>query len=162
MLTAVFIPAAKGAQEPLQTKKGADMKRNLVRGLVVSLFAVALCATAKSQELDHLVVNIPYDFVVNGKSLPAGKYDVKRLDDSDVQVLSISSLENRVNVVILPNSIDNPTEFRPAITFLQTGDQRILTKIQTDEHVFTLSVSGNSAVAKSKPASYVTGTSESR
>jgi len=40
----------------------------------VSLFAVGLGAAAHAQEPDRIIVDIPCDFVLNGTSLPAGKY----------------------------------------------------------------------------------------
>ena len=137
------------------------MNRIYIRRLVVSLGAALLAAAAATAgEPDRLVVDVPYDFVVNGKTLPAGKYDVKRVDDSNLRVLSISSVENHVAVVTLPYSIDNPTAFHPGITLRQTGDQKVLTKIQTADHVFSIPVSGKSD--KSGQTSYVTGTTESR
>src|SRR5262249_44962214 len=115
------------------------MNRTYVRGLVVSFGAALLAAAAATAgEADRLVVDVPYDFVVNGKPLPAGKYDVKRVNDSNLRMLSISSLENHTYVVTLPYSVDNPNGFHPSITFRQTGDQKILTKIQTGEHVFSI------------------------
>src|SRR5215813_5729478 len=89
-----FIPAAK-VRKNHPNKKENVMNRIHIRKLVVSLGATLLAAAAASAaEPDRLVVNVPYDFVVNGKTLPAGKYDVKRVDDSNLRVLSISSLEN--------------------------------------------------------------------
>ena len=139
------------------------MNRTYVRRLVVSFGTALLAAAAATAgETDRLVVDVPYDFVVDGKTLPAGRYDVKRVNDSDLRILSISSLENHAFVVTISNSVDNPAKFHPGLTLLETGDQRILTKIQTGEHVFNIPVSDKSAVAKAKRASYVTGTSESR
>jgi hypothetical protein len=139
------------------------MNRTYVRRLVVSFGAALLAAAAATAaEPDRLVVSVPFDFVVDGKTMPAGKYDVKRVDDSNLRILSISSLENHATVVTISNSVDNPAKLHPGFTLQETGDQRILTKIQTGEHVFHIAVSDKSAVAKSKRTSSVTGTSESR
>jgi hypothetical protein len=139
------------------------MNRTYVRRLVVSFgAALVAAAAATAAEPDRLVVSVPFDFVVDGKTMPAGKYDVKRVDDSNLRILSISSLENHATVVTISNSVDNPAKFHPGFTLQETGDQRILTKIQTGEHVFQIAVSAKSAAAKSKRATSVTGTSESR
>jgi len=139
------------------------MNRTYVRRLVVSFGAALLAAAAATAgEPDRLVVDVPYDFVVDGKTLPAGRYNVKRVDDSNLRMLSISSLENHAAVVTISNSFDNPRNFHPSLTLLETGDQRILTKIQTGEHVFYIHVSDKSAAAKSQGTSSITGTSESR
>ena len=47
--------------------------------ILIALIGVAgLGIAAKSRETDKIVVNIPYEFVVVGKTLPAGTYGVSR------------------------------------------------------------------------------------
>jgi hypothetical protein len=145
-------------------QKGESMKRNFFRLVVVSLFAVGFGAAAQAQEPDRLVVNIPYDFVVSGKTLPAGKYDVKRNSESESHILSISNAENRVYIVTLPVDVNYLGQFRPVVTLRRIGDQNFLTKIQTAEHVFTIPNSEaafEAAAAKLDQANYLSGTSES-
>jgi len=161
MPTAVFfIPAAKGAQAT-PNKKEKRMKRNFFRWFVVSLFALGFGVAAQAQEPDRLVVNVPYDFMVNGTTLPAGKYDVRRSSDIDLHILSISSFENHVHAVTLATDVDQARDVRPGATFARTGDLSVLTKIQTADHVFTIPVprSAKQAIASAQD-SYVTGTSE--
>lgn len=136
------------------------MKRNYFRMFLVSFGAAVLAAAAYAGDSDRLVVDVPYDFVVNGKTLPAGKYDVKRVSDSNIRVLSLSSPEHHAFVVTLTNSVDKPAAFHPGMTLRQTGDQKVLTRIQTGEHVFGISVSGKSD--RPDRTSSVTGTTESR
>lgn len=100
------------------------MKRNYLRMFVVSFGAAVLAAAAYAGDSDRLVVDVPYDFVVNGKTLPAGKYDVKRVSNSNMRVLSLSSPEHHVFVVTLANSVDNPTAFHPGITLRQPAIRR--------------------------------------
>jgi len=132
------------------------MKWNFFRGFVVSFGAAVLAVAAYAGDSDRLVVDIPYDFVVNGKTLPAGKYNVKRNSDHDLLVLSISGVENRASAVTLTFDVRDTREFRPGVTFLRAGDQTVLTKIQTAEHVFTIP-----AHHTPSGGAYVTGTSES-
>ena len=137
------------------------MKRNFFRGLMVSLFAVGLAAAAHAQEPDRLVVNIPYDFVVNGKTLPAGKYDVKRNSESNLRILSISSFENHVYTVTLSEDVRDSREFRPGVTLIRTGERSVLTKVQTGEHVFTIPVSrADSQAATTSRSGDLSATSE--
>ena len=79
------------------------MKRNYVRMFVVS-FGAAVLAAASHADSDRLVVDVPYDFVVNGKTLPAGKYNVSRSTDNNPRILSISGVDNHASAVAL--SID--------------------------------------------------------
>ena len=77
------------------------MKKICVGFLSAFFGLAALAAATRAQELDQLIVNVPYDFVVSGKTLPAGAYRVKRANDRDNHVLAITSLENGGGVLLL-------------------------------------------------------------
>lgn len=138
------------------------MKRNFFRGLVVSFAGAFLVAGAFANEIDRLVVNIPYDFVVSGKTLPAGSYRVGRVATTDLHHLILTSVENHESVLALSTEIGDARDQNPAITFQVSGDQHFLTRIQTEDHIFTLPVSNRAIqqAADSKAGSYVSGTSE--
>src|SRR5215470_2264770 len=139
------------------------MNRNYFRMFVVSFGAAVLAAASFAGDLDRLVVDIPYDFVVNGKTLPAGKYNVSRATDNNPRVLSISGVENRASAVALSTDMEQARNARPGVTLRRTGEQTVLTTIRTAEHVFTIPVAGHPAPS-SAPAhdAYLTGTSESK
>jgi hypothetical protein len=122
-------------------QKGESMKRNFFRTLMVSLAGAVLATVAYAGDTDRLIVDMPCDFVVNGKTLPAGKYYVKRNSDSNLRILSISSFENHVYTVTLSADVTDTREFRPGVTLIRTGERSILTKVRTAEHVFTIPVS---------------------
>jgi hypothetical protein len=156
-------PSRKKVRESHSKQKGEDMKRNYFRMFVVSFGAAVLAAASHAADLDRLVVDIPYDFVVNGKTLPAGKYNVSRSTNNNPRILSISGVDNHASAVALSTDMDQPRDSRPRITLRRTGDQTVLTKIQTAEHVFTFPVSRQSSQSTA-PArdAYLTGTSESQ
>lgn len=114
------------------------MKRNFFRWFVVSLFGLGFGVAAQAQEPDRLVVNVPYDFVVNGKLLPAGKYKVQRYNDNDLRQLILIDAERNTSVLTLSSQVRDARDFRPGITLQQAGDQHFLTRIQTAEHVFVI------------------------
>ena len=137
------------------------MKRNFFRWFVVSLFAVGIGAVAQAQPPDRLVVDVPYNFVVNGKLLPAGKYNVKRNNDNNLRILHISGVENHASAVTLSTNVNDAREFHPSLTLVRAGDQTVLTKIQTADHVFTIPVAGTSSqTSEASQEQYLTGTSE--
>src|SRR5215831_18720906 len=141
------------------------MKRNLLRGLFVSLFAVGLGAAAHAHEPDRLIVDIPYDFVLNGTSLPAGKYKVERYDFSDVRMLVLIHAERNKPLLTFAGELSGAHRTHPGITLQQVGDQRFLTQIQTAEHVFELTqtkAAFKAAAAKADQAGYPAGTAESK
>jgi hypothetical protein len=136
------------------------MKRNSFRLLVVFLGAVLFVAAASAGDLDRLVVNIPYDFVVGGNALPAGTYTVRPLSDTSKFPLSISSFEHRTAVYIIADEVEPSSHVKGSLTFVNAGDQHFLTRIQTGEHVFNLHVSAAVAQEAANQHSYLTGTSE--
>ena len=129
--------------------------------IVSALFAVAAFAvTSRAQEVDQLIVKIPYEFVVSGKTLPAGTYRVNRINDRDVNQLSLISFENHTGVLLTSSIVEPNRDDKQALTFEVVGDQHILSKIETADHVFTLYPATKSAPVLAKnQASPSTGSS---
>ena len=136
------------------------MKRNYFRLFVVFLGAALLAGVASAGESDRLVVNIPYDFVASGKTLPAGSYIVQRLSRNYSQ-LSISSRKNGTTVFVQSTEVKEASQRHPSVDFLVSGDQHFLTSIQTGEHVFSFPVSRSTIQQAANSHTYLTGTSES-
>lgn len=126
-----------------------------------AFFALAgIAAAARAQAVDQLIVKIPYEFVVSGKTLPAGTYRVNRINDRDISQLSLTSYENRTGVLVTSSMVDQNRDDKPALTFEIVGDQHILSKIETADHIFTFSVPAKSAPVLAKnQASPSTGSS---
>ncbi len=117
------------------------MRKQYLR-ILIALFSVAgLGVVAEGQVRDQIVVTIPYEFVVAGKILPAGTYKVNRVNDTDPRALILSSLENRASAFVLPTEVENSHADKAEVSFEQVGGERFLTKIETAEHRFTISVS---------------------
>ena len=119
------------------------MKKHCVRILSAFFVLAALAITAKGQVADQIVVNIPYEFVVDGTTLPAGTYRVTRISSNNERALAISSFESHAAVVVISNEVADKTRAeRPSFSFQQVGEQHLLSKIETGEHVFTIPIRG--------------------
>ena len=117
------------------------MKKHCIRILSAFFGLAALTITARGQAVDQLVVNIPYEFVVEGKTLPAGTYKVNRVSANDEWALAITSFENHAAVLVLSSQVSDRTDAeQPSLGFQKVGEQHLLSKIQTAEHVFTIPV----------------------
>ncbi len=115
------------------------MKKHCVRILSAFFGLAALAITAKGQEADKLVVNVPYEFVVDGTTLPAGRYTVSPISNQNKKVLAISNSDGGATVFVLSSEIAGTTgSEQPSVSFQQVGEQHLLSKIQTAEHVFTI------------------------
>jgi hypothetical protein len=72
------------------------------RIILIALIGVAgLGMAASGQAPDQIPVNIPYEFVVAGKTLPSGTYRVNPLSNIDREALVLSSFESRATVMVL-------------------------------------------------------------
>jgi hypothetical protein len=132
------------------------MRKQYLRILIALVGFASFGMAAKGQVLDQIVVNIPYDFVVAGKTLPAGTYRVNRATDIDAKALILSNFEGRASVIIVPTEAESHTG-KAEVSFEQVGDERFLSKIETEEHSFTIPIS-RSEILEARSHS---GTSES-
>jgi len=136
------------------------MRKQYLRILIVLIGLAGFGVAAKGQAFDQIVVNIPYDFVVAGKTLPAGTYRVNRVSIND-RALILSSFENRASVIALATQVESSSADKAQVSFEQVGGERFLSKIETSNHVFTIPVSRSEileAAARSHNSASGTGT----
>jgi hypothetical protein len=136
------------------------VRRQYLRIVIAVIVFAGLGVIAKAQAVDQVVVNIPFEFMVAGKTLPAGTYAVKRLSDTDPSALILSSFENRANAIVVSTQVESSSD-KAKLTFEQVGDEHFLSKIETADHVFTMMPASHSeileAAAKSHSATPVSG-----
>lgn len=106
-------------------------KRFVAAGLLV-MAIIAAGVSAQAQTLQYrLTANIPFDFTVADKKLPAGKYWIRRaLGSGGDTVLQISSTDGHVNVTRLSIPV---VTFAPknesSLIFHRFGDEYFLSQI---------------------------------
>jgi hypothetical protein len=77
-----------------------DVLKGLAKiGLLAVVMIVAASASVKAQSLQYkLTANVPFDFTVSDKKLPAGKYSISRAQTSNgdlvLQIVSANGKEN--------------------------------------------------------------------
>ena len=111
------------------------MKKKIVKGLIkygllVAMIAVMVNQPAKAQSLVYgLRANIPFDFKVGDKTMPAGKYTVNRVQQDDM-VIKVSSWEGKANTFrsTVPVTVAK-TRNRAALVFHRYGDQYYLSQV---------------------------------
>jgi hypothetical protein len=92
---------------------------------------VAVCLTGVAQS--QIRLNVPFEFSVGGKSMPAGHYRVARVDDNDQAVWRVSNEHGAV--IVLTNSVESPNKAHPpSLVFLWAGDRYFLVQIWASEH----------------------------
>ena len=123
--------------------------KNLLRVAVALVGFAGLGITAKAQVADQIVVTIPFEFVVAGKTLPAGTYRANRVSDDKWAGLIFSSVETRAGVIVRPTEVQSASADQAKVSFEKAGDEHFLSKIQTGDNLFTIPVSRNAILLAS-------------
>jgi hypothetical protein len=91
----------------------------------IVLATVAGLSTAYAQTAaPQLVVNIPFDFSVGEKTLPAGEYTVKCVNsDSSMKVLQFRSRDGHNSAMIRTSSINGSVQDNARLVFYRDRDQ---------------------------------------
>ena len=89
--------------------------------LSMSIMAFALVAPLSAQSL-RLTANIPFEFMVAGKTLPAGQYTMS--NGSDPYVVLLQGGDHRSGVLTLTNHEE----------ILQTNDPASMTKLEFNKY----------------------------
>lgn len=104
--------------------------RKILVPTVLGMLLVGLSATTVRAE-DVARATVPFPFVVNGRTLPAGQYTV-RTDDDDPAVVRIDSTTNpNAHALVLtnPDYRDGHAEDAPNLTFVRYGHQYRLAEV---------------------------------
>ena len=116
------------------------MKKHYLRILLALIGMAGLGIATTAQDLDHLVVKIPYAFVASGKTLPAGTYTLVRASNSETRALVLDNFENHASVIVVAETVENNYAAKSGVSFEQVGGQIFLSQIQTADHLFTIPV----------------------
>src|SRR5262249_6804691 len=131
------VRVSKDAFARSTTKRSNMIKLQHIKSIVASvslLGAMLFCGTpgVAAQGLSSIVVDVPFDFIVNGKTLPAGKYHVHRaLVDADT-VLYINKVGSGEGTSFTTNAaICFSTPNKTALIFHHYGSEHYLAEIWT-------------------------------
>ena len=89
-----------GTIQTTEATKRRTSVHQLLSLLVLSVFALTIFAgKAHAQIVGDLDVNIPFQFHAGNTKLPAGKYRIHVLDDSDLTVMEITSADGSTSAL---------------------------------------------------------------
>ncbi len=112
------------------------MKQQLLKAvtmlvaIVTLAFASALATSAQNTE--SLTVNIPFEFSVRGKTLPAGEYIVTRATQNDQSGIAIKNADGNGSAIVLSKTIDsNERQRQSRLVFNRYGSHYFLSQVWT-------------------------------
>jgi len=92
--------------------------------------------SARAQDLDKVVVNVPFEFVAGGQTLPAGGYNVSRVSDQAFPALVIRSNDN--NAFLLPMFFDGVSADQAELRFDHVGGKYFLSEVKTPGGIYAI------------------------
>ena len=101
------------------------MKKQLLALLGLGLLLATVTASAQTM---HLKADVPFDFVVGGRTLPSGEYTIRTLNGGN-QILAISAPDQKA-IVFLTNmckSLNTSPESK--LVFARYGDRYYLSEM---------------------------------
>ena len=107
------------------------MIRRLVGILLAGCFLALLAVTPAQAQLPGIPirVTIPFDFTIRGKTLPAGKYEIKRIGD-EPDALLVYNITNHQHAIFESEPVETArAPKRGEVVFHEYGDQYFLAEI---------------------------------
>jgi hypothetical protein len=106
------------------------MKKSLtITMLLGTLLLLGHSTAARAEEVAR--VTVPFPFIVNGTTLPSGKYEIRR-DDQVPGLVMIDGLTNtKVHAIVstIPDYGRDPKGDKPALTFVRDGNEYRLSQV---------------------------------
>ncbi len=99
-------------------------------GIIALAFVSALAANAQNPR--NLVVNIPFDFTVKGKTLPAGEYIISRASTADKASLMMQRRDGKANAIVITKTVQNDErQSESQLVFSRYGEHYFLSQVWT-------------------------------
>src|SRR5579864_969798 len=107
---------------------GGSMKRQAFS--LISLLSLLLVAGSAIAQTVHVRANIPFNFAVGSKTLPAGTYDIGTIDNVNTKILRLQARDGDSSMVVNSNDAEtlNPAD-ESKLVFNQYGNRYFLSQI---------------------------------
>jgi hypothetical protein len=118
---------------------------------------LGVVVSAHAQDVDAVVVSVPFEFMAGRATLPAGDYRISRVSPGVNRELAIRGY-NKGNAFLLPLAFDNSPTDQATLSFERVGGKYFLTGIKTLSGVYTMPAS-REMIMLGKANSPISGTS---
>jgi len=104
------------------------MKRQALT--LIGVLGLLLAAGSAFAQTINVRANVPFKFIVNKETLPAGQYSIKSLGDSSARALFVRSLNGTDKTTVIANGVeDRAVSNQTKLVFLRYGDRYFLSEI---------------------------------
>jgi hypothetical protein len=117
---------------------GRIMKKSYLTVVLTLTCLLGLSGGARAQDASRIVVNVPFDFVAGGETLPAGMYSVSRVSTEAQPDLVIRSDDK--SALLLPIVFDGVPAEQAKLGFEHVGDRYFLSTVETLAGVYRIGI----------------------
>jgi hypothetical protein len=114
------------------------MKTSYLTAVLTLTWLLGLGISVRAQDTEGVRVNVPFEFVAGGATLPAGTYTVGRLSLEAFSGIAISSYGH--GALVLPIAVDGTPAQQPKLSFEHVGDKYFLSEADTPGGVYTFAL----------------------
>lgn len=114
------------------------MKKSYLTAVLTLTCLLGSGITARAQDTEGVRVNVPFEFVAGGATLPAGTYTVGRLSVGSSPEIAILGLGH--GAFALPMVVDGTPAAQPKLSFEHVGDKYFLSEVDTPGGVYTFAL----------------------
>ena len=106
------------------------MLRRYVRAVALLITLTTLLTGVKAQSAHRFKVNVPFPFVLNGKTLPAGTYLIERLDLARPNLVTIKNLDSGMVRALITQRIERKSPSASSfLVFKEEGGTQYLFQV---------------------------------
>lgn len=100
--------------------------------LVVTLALASAAVPISAAPGDRVMANVPFEFIVGDKTLPAGEYTVGRVSEMADNAIAIRSKDGKANAIRLTNSLETDrSSSKVRLVFHRYGNRCFLSEVWT-------------------------------
>ena len=99
------------------------MLKQSVRAVVLFFSLITSVVSVNAQSRHRFTVHVPFQFVLNGQTLTAGKYFIERTDPAKPNIVTLKSADSAIVRVIITQRVerDNPSTASSLIFIRREG-----------------------------------------
>ncbi len=114
------------------------MTKSYLSAVLTLTCLLGLGISARAQDTEGVRVNVPFEFVAGGATLPAGTYTVGRLSIDAYSGITISSFGH--GTFVLPTFVDGTPAGQLKLSFERVGDKYFLSEADTAGGLYTFAL----------------------
>ena len=106
------------------------LKQSITAILVLLALITLLANTGNAQSVQRFKINVPFPFVLNGQTLPAGRYVIERTDPGRPNIVTLKRIDGNVVRMVLTQRVekDKPST-ASSVLFVQREGKHYLFQV---------------------------------